>query len=43
VERLGIETIFGITVETANALSIPKKPLSHVLNDSVNGKPLQVN
>ena len=42
VERLGVEMIFGLTVETANALNIPKKPLSHVLHDSASGKPVRV-
>lgn len=39
VELLGIELVFGVAVEVANALGIPKKPLGHVMTISQTGKP----
>src|SRR5699024_5466243 len=42
VDRLGTELIFGLAVEAANALGIPKKPLGHVLTDRQTGAPPRV-
>lgn len=42
VDRLGVEMIFGMAVEAANALKIPAKPLGSVLKDRATGKPARV-
>jgi hypothetical protein len=42
VDRLGIELVFGLTVEAANALNIPKAPLGNVLKHRGTGAPLRV-
>lgn len=42
VDQIGIELIFGMTVEVANALKIPAKPLGNVLKQRSSGSPVRV-
>jgi hypothetical protein len=42
VDQLGVEMIFGLAVEAANALQIPAKPLGNVLKERETGNPVRV-